>query len=149
MTATDAAPTPAVLARRWFEDMWNRRDRRLLEEIMAPDVVGWAEGGQIIGREAWVAAAFETFLGTFPDLQLMVDGTVAEGNEVVVRWHASGTHTGGALGLAPTGLKVRFRGMTWLRFVNGRLVEGADSWNQAALVQALGCGRTIDSVQVA
>lgn len=148
MTATAASPTPAELARSWFEQMWNRRDRGLLARLMAPGCTGWAEGGQILGREAWILGAFETFLGAFPDLALVVDGTVAEGNEVVVRWRATGTHSGSALGVPASGRKVAFRGMSWLKFQNGQIIEGVDSWNQSALLQTLTQGRAVDSVQL-
>ena len=56
---------------------------------------------------------------------------------MVVRWAAAGTHTGPGLGVPPSGRKVRFRGMTWMRFRDGKLVEGQDSWNLAGLLQAL------------
>lgn len=148
MTSSAASPTPAALARSWFEDMWNRRDERLLAQLMAENVHGEAEGGRLVGRQAWIEAAYRGFLGAFPDLKLEVHGTIAEGNEVVVRWSATGTHLGDTLGLAASGRKVRFRGMTWLRFRNGQIVEGTDSWNQAALLQALRSGLAMDSVQL-
>jgi predicted ester cyclase len=55
-------------------------------------------------------------------------------------WSASGTHRGEFSGVAPTGKPVRFGGMTWLRFREGRLVEGWDSWDAGGLVQQLASG---------
>ena len=88
------------------------------------------------------------FLEAFPDLELEVIGTVAEGDEVMLRWRARGTHRGGSLGLAATGLKLDFRGMTWLKWRDGQIVEGCDSWNRSGLAQALATGLSVDSVQV-
>jgi len=38
--------------------------------------------------------------------------TVSDGDHVVVRWHARGTHRGGGLSMSPTNRVVDFRGMT-------------------------------------
>lgn len=138
----------AALARRWFGEMWNTRDEALLAELMAPDCTGEAEGGRIESRDAWVDGVFRVFIAAFSDLRLEVIGTVAEGDEVAVRWRARGTHTGDALGIPTTGLQVDFRGMSWVRFRNGQIVEGNDSWNQTGLMQALQTRHTCGTVQV-
>lgn len=49
---------------------------------------------------------------------------------------AAGSTTSGT-SAARTGKPVAFRGITWLRFANGRLAEGWDSWNQGRLMQEL------------
>ena len=135
-------------AERWFNEVWNNRDEAALVELMAPDVCGWTEGGQIIGRDAWVDHAYRVFLGAFPDLQIDLLGTVAEGDEVMVRWRARGTHGGDLLGMAASGLKVEFRGMTWLKFRDGQIVDGLDSWNQSALMEALQTRQSVGSCLV-
>ena len=57
--------------------------------------------------------------------------------EAVVRWRAAGTHLGEGFGIRATRTAVAFRGMTWQRIVDGRIVEGWDAWNQGALVESL------------
>ena len=54
-----------------------------------------------------------------------------------MRWTVEATHGGNALGVAATGKRVAFRGMTWLEWQNGRLVRGWDSWNLGGLLQEL------------
>lgn len=53
---------------------------------------------------------------------------------MVVRWLATGTHTGPGLGLPPTGRSVRFRGITWIRTSGGKLLEGFDCWDVGGLM---------------
>jgi steroid delta-isomerase-like uncharacterized protein len=142
------ASTNAILAYRWLHEVWNKRDEQLLSRLMSPDVVGEAEGGVLVGRDAFVANVYRVLLDTFPDIQLEVVGTVAEGDEVMLRWRAQGTHRGAALGPAPTGLSVRFRGMTWLKIRDNQIVEGCDSWNQSGLLQALQTKESVGSVQI-
>ena len=76
-------------------------------------------------------------LGAFPDFEVVVDQIIAEGDDVVVRWSAKGTHRGENLGFPASNKKAGFRGMTWLRFRDGRIVEGWDAWNQGRLLQEL------------
>jgi len=135
-------------ATRWFTDMWNQRDRRMIVEGMAEDVRGHTESGVIVGRDAWIASVFEPFIGAFPDLKLDVEGTVCQGDEVVVRWQFSGTHQGDALGVPACGKFVSFAGMTWLRYRDGKIIEGRDCFNNGGLMMALQSSESQGSVQL-
>ena len=57
---------------------------------------GTSEGGVITGPEQFRDLIFIPFTTAFPDLRVEIVGTVAEGDEVVVRWMARGTHAGEA-----------------------------------------------------
>ena len=83
----------AALARKWFDEVWNqRRDATVLEMLSEP-CEGHTEGGPVTGPREFLAAR-AALLGAFPDLRVTVEGTIAEGDEVAVRWSASGTHLG-------------------------------------------------------
>jgi predicted ester cyclase len=66
-----------------------------------------------------------------------VEATAAEGDEVAVRWAFTGTHQGDGLGFPATGRRVSCRGVTWIRFSGGKMVEGWDCWNQGGLIHSL------------
>ena len=68
---------------------------------------------------------------------MVVEATAADGDVVVVRWKAVGTHLGQGFGVQGTGAPVAFRGMTWFVIRAGRFIEGWDAWNQGALVETL------------
>ncbi len=121
---------------RWFEQVWNQRNADTIFAMLGPDAVGHLEHGDLVGPEAF-AQVHQAILAAFPDLHVTVEGAVAEGDDVVVHWSATATHRGEFFGVAPTGKQVRFRGMTWHRYREGRLVEGWDSWNLGGLVQDL------------
>jgi predicted ester cyclase len=76
-------------------------------------------------------------LAAFPDLSVVVEATAAEGDVVVVRWKAGGTHLGQAFGIRATGAPVAFRGTNWFVIRAGRFIEGWDARNQGALVESL------------
>lgn len=126
----------AALARRWFDEVWNHRRDATVHELLHPEAVGHLEGLVCRGVPEFLAAR-SFILSAFPDIRMTVDDTVAQGNVVVVRWSVQGTHRGDFLGIAATNEPVKFRGMTWLRFANGRIVEGWDAWNQGRLVTEL------------
>ena len=126
----------ATLARRWFEEVWNQDRPHTIDELMAPNGVGHLESGDIHGPEGFKSQRL-ILLNAFPKLKFLIEAVVADEEHAVVRWSASGTHKGDALGIRASGRKADFRGMTWLRFENGRIVEGWDSWNQGALLQSL------------
>ena len=125
-----------ALARRWFEDVWNTRREATVHEILGNDAVGHLEGLVSHGVGEFLAA--RTYILTaFPDLRITAEATAAQEENVVVRWSVQGTHGGEFLGVAPTNAPVKFRGITWLRFADGRIVEGWDVWNQGRLVMEL------------
>jgi steroid delta-isomerase-like uncharacterized protein len=123
-------------ARRWMEEVWNQRRTETIDELLPPHAVGHMEGGDVRGPEEFKRAR-AALLDAFPDVRVLVEDSVADGDHVVLRWRVTGTHRGAALGFPPTGRAVSFRGMTWMSFKNGVLVEGWDSWNQGALYQEL------------
>jgi predicted ester cyclase len=124
------------LARRWFEDVWNRRHEATIHELLHPEAVGHLEGVDVHGVAEFLDAR-ASLLGAFPDLHVTLDSVIGSGDDVALRWSARATHRGPELGMAPTDRAVAFRGMSWFRFANGRLVEGWDSWNQGGLLESL------------
>jgi steroid delta-isomerase-like uncharacterized protein len=132
-----SASENAALARRWFDEVWNQRRDATVVELLADPCDGHMEGGDVRGPRDFLAAR-AALVGAFPDLRVTVDGTIAEGDEVAVRWSASGTHRGEQMGPRASHKEIAFRGISWIRFVNGRIVEGWDSWNLGKLLSEMG-----------
>src|SRR5215472_14867860 len=126
----------AQLARNWFEEVWNQRRDATVRDRLAPGALCHMEGAELVGPEQFLEARV-ALLDAFPDMKVTVEATVAEGDDVVVRWSARATHRGDGLGMPASGRAVSFRGMTWMRFENGRVIEGWDSWNLGQLLQEL------------
>ena len=79
--------------RRVIEEVYNRGDLGVVDEVAASDLVIHASSQEIHGREGakqYVAA----LRAGFPDLHFTVEDQIAEGDMVVTRWTARGTHTG-------------------------------------------------------
>lgn len=125
-----------ALAIRWMEDSWNRRRDATIDELFAPEGIGYLEG-RIIRGPAEFHAARRELITAFPDIRIEIEGSVAEADQVVLRWRLSGTHQGEAFGLKPSGKSINVVGSTWFRFLNGKIAEGHDTWNQGALLAFL------------
>ena len=60
---------------------------------------------------------------TFGDLSASVEAMIAEGDQVAARVVWRGVHKGPWRGIAPTGRRFEFRGMTFWRIQGGRIAE--------------------------
>ena len=120
--------------RRWFEEAWNHRRPEIIDEYLAPESVCHAEDGPIRGPDEFRERMHTPILAAFPDLRIEVEGLVAQGDEVVTRWVATGTHTGEGLGFRATHEKVTMRGITWVRIRDGKMMEG---WQHSNLPEVL------------
>ena len=130
------APENATLVRRWFDEVWNERRDATVHELLDPAAIGHLEG-LVTHNVAEFLAARSILLNAFPDLRVLVEGILADEDEVAVRWSAEGTHRGQLLSIPCTGHPITIRGMTWLRLSNGCIVEGWDAWNQGRLMNEL------------
>lgn len=127
----------AELSRRWIEEVWNQRRSESIDALLDPEGVGHTEAADLRGADEFRKFQAD-ILSTFPDLHLSIEAIVAEGDDVVLRWHASGHHSGDGLGPKASHQLVSFQGITWHRFRNGKLIEGWNYWNHLGLLQKLG-----------
>jgi steroid delta-isomerase-like uncharacterized protein len=109
------------------------------EEIFADDVVDYAPAipDQPPGREG-EKQALATFRSAFPDLRVTTEDLIAEGDKVVLRWTARGTHEGDLPGVPATGKQATLKGIDILRLADGRIVERWAEYDNLGLLQQLG-----------
>jgi predicted ester cyclase len=63
------------------------------------------------------------FRDAFPDVTVVIDELVADGDRVAVATTFTGTHEGELMGMAPTGKRVSVTGIDIVRVAGGRIVE--------------------------
>jgi steroid delta-isomerase-like uncharacterized protein len=125
------------LAGRWFEEVWNQNREQTIRDLWHPDCQGFLEGDVEVRQPEDFINARRELLASFPDMRVIVEDIVGQGDAAVVRWRVTGTHTGHGMGISATHKAVSFRGMTWMVFSNGQLIRGWDAWNQGALLEKL------------
>lgn len=132
----------AALARRVIDEAFNNKRSEAVRELLHPKAVGHLEGFEVRGPEGFLPA-WASILGAFPDLKVIIQDLLAQGDSVAVRWTASGIHTGPHLGITPSMKLVAFRGITWFRFSEGKIIEWWESWNQGRLFSELQQARKV------
>jgi steroid delta-isomerase-like uncharacterized protein len=110
------------VARRIFEEVMNRGDLQLVNELVADDYRLQEPEGLPAGREGMLTLV-QAYRTAFPDLRTTVEDIIAEGETVAVRWSGTGTQSGTFMGMPATGQRAKVKAISWLRFKNGRLAE--------------------------
>jgi steroid delta-isomerase-like uncharacterized protein len=130
-----------AVARRVREEIWNKKNFGLANEIIGQDCVHQVHDPLTppLGRgPQGLTKLVDVYMNAFPDAQCTVDEVISEGDRVVVRWTARGTHTGQLLQIAPTGKKVHAGGVDIYRFVDGKIQDHRIIWDAMGFAQQLG-----------
>src|ERR671911_454000 len=126
-----------VVVRRLIEEVYNRGNLDIADELLAPDYVDhtWPPG-KYAGREGLKRSVAKQ-RAAFSDLHNNIEEQIAEGDKVVTWVISSGTHDRERfLGLAPTGERMTRKHIFISRVVEGRIVEVwgvgdiSDVWQQ-------------------
>jgi steroid delta-isomerase-like uncharacterized protein len=125
--------------RRLFEEVWNKGNLPVADEVFAPNYTHHDASTPDVGRGPESEKKRATLYRTaFPDLRLTIEDIIAEGETVMARWSCRGTHKGDLSGIAPTGKQITISGISIARFANGKMVEGWINWDALGLMQQLG-----------
>ena len=101
-----------------------------IEEILP---VGIFRGPQEV--KAW----FTELFAAVPDFELTVERVLAQENDVLVQWRATGTFSGGPLmGVDATGRQIELRGLDWLEVEGDKVVRNTAFSDGAALARGMG-----------
>jgi predicted ester cyclase len=67
----------------------------------------------------------------FPDIRIIFEDIIIEGNKVAGRYYLTGTHKGEFVDLRPTDKQFRVNGMTVFSFRNAKVIE---RWNLVDMI---------------
>lgn len=126
------------LSRR-FTELFSTGDESLADEILSPEVVfhGTAGDGELRGVDA-LKGFVSGYRRAFPDAQSTVEDQAAEGDKVVTRWRARGTHRGELGPIAATDRPFDIDGVTIERIEEGRIAEVWVARDELGLLRQLG-----------
>jgi len=130
-----------ALMRRWFEEVWNKGRAEALPEMFAD--AGIAHGlsddpANPLRGPAGFVPFHAQFREAFPNIEVVVEDQIAEGDRVATRCSVRGKHTGDSLGLAATQSPVDFTGITITRIKDGKIVEAWNNFDFMKMYRQLG-----------
>jgi steroid delta-isomerase-like uncharacterized protein len=124
-------------ARRLMEEAFGGGKLEVIDEVLDPNFVCYdpnSEAGEVRGADTF-KQEIEYFRRAVPDLTYTVEDQVAEGDKVVSRWRASGTHQGEFFGVPGSGNRIEMSGIQIDRFdESGKMVE---EWPEYDLLGAM------------
>ena len=129
------------LLRRWFDEVWNKGRAEAIEEMF--DENGIAHGlsddpsNPIKGPRDY-RPFYEVFRHAFPNIIIVIEDMVAEGDKVAARCSVRGKHEGDFRGRSATQSPVEITGMTIVRIDNGKIVEAWNNFDFMALHKQVG-----------
>jgi steroid delta-isomerase-like uncharacterized protein len=127
-----------ALARQFNEEVWNNKNLDAINELMADGVVDHDIPPGLPSGADGVKALVGMYVKAFPDVKITIDDLVAEGDRVVSRWTATGTHNGELMGIPATGKQVTVTGIDISRYSGGKIVEHWGELDQMGMMQQLG-----------
>jgi steroid delta-isomerase-like uncharacterized protein len=125
-----------ALAKRAFEEILSDGCFDLAEQLYAKDFINHGIHSNATLEED--QTALKGWHQAFPDVVVVPEKFIAEGDLVTVYWVASGTNTGTGNGLPATGKKVELAGITIWRIVDNKIKEEWSAFDQLSMMQQLG-----------
>jgi predicted ester cyclase len=115
---------------------WCSQDAPSVAAFFAPNGSLSVNGAPNVGRRAITEVA-QGFMTAFPDLRLLMDDIVPQGDHAVYHWTFIGTNTGPG----GTGRRVRFSGFEEWKFgEDGLIAESQGHFDSVAYQRQLECG---------
>jgi steroid delta-isomerase-like uncharacterized protein len=138
------------VVRRLFDEVWNKGQQQIADELFAPTYTHHDSSTPEVGRgPESEKKRVAIYRNAFPDLRLTVEELTAEGETVTARWSCRGTHKGDLNGIAPTGKQFTISGISIARFTDGKMVEGWVNWDALGMLQQLGIVQELGKAKAA
>ncbi len=112
----------------------------MVDKVLNPNFVCYdpnSESGEVRGSEP-IKGEIEYFRNAVPDLTYTIEDQIAEGDGVVTRYTASGTHQGEFFGVGATGEWITMSGIMVDRLEEGKMVEEWPEYDLLGVMQQLG-----------
>ncbi|MBM3241436.1 DUF4440 domain-containing protein [Candidatus Poribacteria bacterium] len=129
--------TNKALVMRFAEEVWNQKNLDVTDELFIADVVSHNPIDAVSpGLEA-LKQNIAVYFAAFPELNVIVDNIIAEGDKVAANWTFSATHQGKLMGVPASGNQVTFPGLTLYRLADGKIVEMWWAYDAMSMMQQL------------
>jgi predicted ester cyclase len=125
------------LVREMFDRAINKRDLTVMDEFLDPKYVNYDMPAPEPGPGG-MKALMQGFFTGFPDMCIVIEETVGEGDLVCTRGYFEGTHGGDFMGIPSTDKKVKVPYMDMWRLAEGKALENWVRIDMLGLMQQIG-----------
>lgn len=105
----------------------------VIDELVAPNYVSHGLPMSINGPQEF-RQSIEIFRSAFPDLYMLVEEQIADGDRVSNQGYITGTHRGEFLGVPASGQQIKVNVISIWRFQDSKVAE---SWVQIDLISLM------------
>ena len=120
-------------------DFYNTGNMSMVDMVVSPDYVGHysSQAEDIFGIEGfknWVRSNRTAY----SDFRVTIDRVVVEGEMICLQWTVTGTNDGARGEIPATGKRIKVKGLTLSRILDGKIVEEWITWDLLGVYRQLG-----------
>ena len=123
---------------RFWEEVFNWRNFKIIDQIFTEDYVYHGAGGQDVRGGEGMKQFLGMYFNAFPDLHAEVEEVFGEDNKLASRAMCRGTHKGELMGMPPTGKQIAIRVICINHFVGQKISEDWELPDLFGMMQQLG-----------
>ncbi len=137
--SADLREENAAYIRHGIEEMFNHGRFAVADERFADRIALHSPASEepVVGR-AEVVGFIRKLRTAFPDLHIVIEDLIADGDRVVTRCTTTGTHLGDYFGVPPTSRRVRMAEVQIFRVEDTRIQELWLTFNVLGVLQQMG-----------
>jgi steroid delta-isomerase-like uncharacterized protein len=119
----------------YFFDIYNNKNYEDLHDYFAPD---YYDHGLPQVRSVEDAIAILKLTHTaFPDIQVVINDLIEEGEKIAFRGYFTATHLGEFVGIPASGARVEFEALEIFKFENHKVTESWGYWPMPQILEQI------------
>lgn len=126
-----------TILKRIMDEAWNKHNLSVFDEFVSPDLVYYTGSKVFQGLNEFKILAYG-FSEAFHETKITIGVPFAERDRVAIRSIFEGIHKGRLGDLPPTGKKVKVSILTLARFIDGKMIECWEEFDNLDMMQQLG-----------
>jgi len=129
--------TNEQLMRTAMTEVMQNQNVAYIDEAFSPDFVGHDTAGETFSLDDFKGGVQE-MQDAFTEAHVEFGDQVSNGDKVVTRWIATGTHSGSFKGIPATGKRIRITGISIDRIENGKIAESWEVTDDLSVMMQVG-----------
>ena len=131
-----------------FDDIFNKPDVSIVDEILAPQFIAHVPMMPILNRSSY-RSFLSGFIDSFPNSNIKINDQISSNEKLVLRTTYYGTHGNDFLGIPATGYSIVMPAITIFRIEGDSVVEGWSEMDIIDVIRQISPYRFVDEERLA